>query len=219
MPLTQATAQLLFTKQAELAQIKWTDGEANTDSGYSKLTCMCCSEVWASMKELYPECNDYSITCESPDVSIKFWKDSKVIFVAKIELKSGKAKGIIPGSTILKLDINQPVIFCLRNESERTFKIRYGQYSNCINESDIDTFQDRSPRPFVNFNKMTEIDTPLEYSHKDKSDWITHYAKCALFRIKECYQTWQDRLVNAILNQFIKETSIEEFIKLKSKLS
>jgi hypothetical protein len=88
-----------------------------------------------------------------------------------------------------------------------------------MNESDIDTFQDRSPRPFVNFNKMTEIDTPLEYSHKDKGDWITHYAKCALFRIKESYQTWQDNLVNAILNQFVKETSIEDFIKLKSKLS
>jgi hypothetical protein len=220
MPLTQRTAQRLHTNQRELMEIKWTEGEANIDTAFSMVGCMCCQEAWNELKEEYPEYKDFSLRFEIPDINVMFLKDDKHIMCGKIELKSSKGIGLIPGSTIGNLDINQPIIFCLRNECERTFEIRYGQYHHCIGESKMDKFQDRTPRPFVNFHKMTTIHCPLEYIQKEKNDWIEHYAKCALFRTKSnelCkYKSWQDHLTSTIIKLFIKETSIEDFAKLKS---
>ena len=220
MLLSQRTAQIIYSKDAELRGITWTDGEANTDSGFSKLACASTIEAWNNIKEKYPNYKNVSITCESPDVTIRFWKDSGLLASGKIELKSGKGK-VIPGSTIGNLDMNEPVIFCLRNESDGTFQIRYGQYHNCIGETDTDLFQDRTPRPQVNFQKMTDIGTALEYIHKEKSDWVEHYASCALLRTKASkpYKSWQDYLTASIIKLFIKGTSIEEFARLKSELS
>ena len=48
------------------------------------------------------------------------------------------------GSTIRKLDINQPLIYCLRpNNTEGIYKIRYSQYHSAMGESDLDTFQNQ----------------------------------------------------------------------------
>lgn len=220
MPLTQKTAQILDTKKEELQNVKWTDGESNTDSGFSKLACLCCEEAWNAIKGDFPEVNDLSLRFEIPDINITFMRDGNIIASGKIELKSGKGKGCIPGSTIGNLDINEPVIFCLRNESDNTFEFRYSQYHSCIGESNTDKFQDRTPRPQVNFQNMTEINTSVEYIHKEKGDWVEHYAKCALLRTKAKtpYSSWQDYLVAKIIKFFIKETSVEEFARLKSEM-
>lgn len=223
MPLTQRIAQILSTKQRELRELKWTDGESNTDSGFSKLGCECSEQAWNDIKGSYPEYKDITLRFNSPDINITISIDSNHIIYVKIELKSGKAE-IIPGSTIGKLDINQPTIFCLRKEGpEQTFEIRYSQYHSCIGEKDTDMFQDRTPRPFVNFNKMTCIDTPIEYIEKEKGDWVKHYAECALNRIKKnITSSWQDDLTKnmakKVVEDFIKNTSVEEFAKRKSEL-
>jgi len=233
MPLTQNTAKKLLTKQKELEKIKWTDSEANIDSEFSKLACECCSEAYVEIKKKYIEFTDINIQVKIPDINIIFLKDENIITKGKIELKSGKGKGIIPGSTIGTLDINEPVIFCLRNEKKKTFDIRYDQYHNCIGESKIDMFQDRTPRPKVNFQKMKKIDEDCNYIQKKKNDWINHYAECAIHRInnnleksnnnnnlEKSNKSWQDDLVEEIkimcIKKFIKETSVEEFIKLKN---
>ena len=220
MPLTQRTAQIIHNTLSDLQQIKWTDGEANTDSGFSRLACVKCQEAWEEIKESFPEHKDLSVVCKSPDINVIFSRESTIVASGKIELKSGKGKGLIPGSTIGGLDINEPVIFCLRNESESTFAIRYSQYHNCIGESNTDMFQDRTPRPHVNFSKMAEVSTAVEYIHKEKSDWVEHYAKCALFRTKakKPYKSWQDNMTEKLLELFIKETSVEEFARRKAEL-
>ena len=223
MPLTQYTAKILISKEKELEKIKWTDSEANIDSEFSKLACECCKEAYVEIKKKYIEFTDINIQVKIPDINITFLKDENFITKGKIELKSGKGKGIIPGSTIGTLDINEPVIFCLRNETKKTFDIRYEQYHNCIGESKIDMFQDRTPRPKVNFQKMKKINEQCNYIKKDKNDWIDHYADCAINRInnktEKSNKSWQDDLIKKIkslcVKDFIQETSVEEFIKLK----
>ena len=217
MRLTQRTAQLLQGKGKELAEIKWADGEANTDSGFSRLACLCCVEAWDTIKGEYPEYMDITLQCKSPDITLSF-SQGETAMAAKIELKQGKGKGLIPGSTILSLDINEPVIFCLRNESDNTFRFCYEQYHACMGESDTEMFQNRSPRPYVNFEKMTDILSPVEYVHKEKGDWVEHYAKCALNRIKGNRKSWQDDMVAAILRRFVEDTSVEEFTRMKNPL-
>jgi hypothetical protein len=221
MLLTQLTAQILNTKQKELQKIQWNDCESNLDSGFSKLGCSCCEKAFDDIKKEYPEYNNLTLICKIPDINISFYKNLKIVASGKIELKSGKGIGCIPGSTIGTLNINAPIIFCLKKEKNNIFEFRYDQYYNCIGESETDMFQDRTPRPKVNFKKMTTIDTSIKYIHKEKYDWIDHYAECALFRIKEnkLRKSWQDTLTEKIKNiaikKFIQETSIEEFTKLK----
>jgi len=219
MPLTQRAAQIINTQQSELAAISWNDGEANTDSGFSKLACKACKEAWGQIQSNYLEYENISIECDKPDLSIKFYKDDAFIMERKIELKSCKGKVLI-GSTIRNLDINQPVIFCLRNEVGKPFEIRYSQYHTCMGESDTDLFQDRTPRPGISFDKMKEIGTTCDYIHKEKTDWVEHYAECALKRINRSIDSsWQDKLTVLIITKFIQETSIEDFTTRKAKLS
>ena len=217
MRLTQLTAQLLDAKKRELAQVKWTEGEANIDTKYSKLARLCCMEAWPTIKEEFPELNDFTLTCKSPDITVSLLNGQKHVVSAKIELKQGKVD-VIPGSTIGKLDIDQPVIFCLRNESDKTFTIRYGQYHSCMHESDTDLFQDRTPRPNVNYLKLTDILSSVEYVHKEKGNWIERYAECALNRVKGNNTSWQDDLTAAILRRFVEQTSVEEFTRMKHPL-
>jgi hypothetical protein len=194
------------------------------DTGFSRLAGACCLEAWDHIHEDYPEYKDLTLSTKGPDIHASFLKDSTVVVTGKIELKSGK-NVLIPGSTIGNLDINEPVIFCLRNEAEPlTFQVRYSQYYNCIGESNTDMFQDRTPRPHVNFQKMLDVDTMADYIHKDKADWVDHYAKCAVLRTKakKPYRSWQDYLTEKImkraLEEFIKGTTVEEFAKRKAEL-
>ena len=224
MPLTQRTAQILQTKEEGLRQIQWSDGEANMDTGFSRLAGACCLEAWNEIKDTCPEYNDLALSFRAPDIHISFSKDSSIVATGKIELKSGKSV-LIPGSTIGNLDINEPVIFCLRNEAEpRTFHIRYSQYYNCIGESTTDMFQDRTPRPHVNFQRMFDIQTLVDYAHKEKADWVDHYANSAVLRTKakKPYRSWQDYLTEKIMkravDEFIKGATVEEFAKRKAEL-
>ena len=217
MPLTQKTAQLLAQKTHELETIQWTDGEANTDTEFSMLACKMCQEAWTLISPQYPSYFHLTLEAKHPDINLCFLEMGSPVKRGKIELKSTKTKsGIMPGSTIGKLDMNQPVIFCLRNDTNKVFEFRYGQYYNCIGENEYDMFQDRTPRPAVNFQKMTPIDTPLTYHEKEKGVWIPHYAKCALRRIQDAKcKSWQDDLTKNILHEYISQTSVEDFVRAK----
>ena len=124
------------------------------------------------------------------------------------------------GSTIKKLNINQPLIYCLRPSIKSClYKIRCSQYHNAMGESNTDLFQDRTPRPFINFKKMNEIDNILPFESKDKHCWIDHYAKCALNRTNgnnSCHNSWQDDMVKImkkkIIEEYIRNTSTDQFL-------
>ena len=217
MRLTQKTVQILSTKSELIKAIKWTDGESNTDTGFSQLACASCQEAWLDLKESYPKYADLALTCRIPDINLTFSKDSVTVGTAKIELKSSKGLSL-PGSTIGKLDINEPVIYCHRKELDGTFEFRYHQYHSCIGETKHDLFQDRTPRPAVNFQKMAEAGTEITYVEKEKGQWVQHYAECALARLQSNCKSWQDGLVKAILDSFIRNTSVEAFAEMKATL-
>lgn len=213
------TTRILNTKQKELQLIKWSEGEANIDIEFSKLGCICCKLAWEKIKN-NNNINDVKIECSIPDINLIFKDKYNKILKSKIELKSSKEKNKrILGSTIGKLDINQPLIYCLRpNKIDGEYIVRCSQYFNAMGKSETELFQDRTPRPYINFNKMK---TPNEYKKVEKNDWIKHYSKCALKRIENNKKnSWQDYLVNnmkdMIIEKFIKTTSIEDFIKLKN---
>ena len=210
------TAKLLKEKQHEFQNITWSDGESNLDTEYSQLACDCCKEAWNIIKLKYSIYNNIDITCIIPDINITFTYSDGRTSKHKIELKSSKTK-ISLGSTIRKLDINQTMIYCLRpSENQNKYKVRCAQYYYAIGESETDLFQDRSPRPSINFDKMN--DNPLPYVNKDKGDWVEHYAKCGLKRIEEttiCQKSWQDDLVKKmekqIIEKYIINTSEQQF--------
>ena len=122
--LCKETSKILKDKQSELSNIKWKNGESNLDTEYSELSCKCCELAWNEIKKKYPEYNKIEINCQKPDINITFVYPNKDEEKFKIELKSSKSEKMI-GSTIRKLDINQPLIYCLRpNNTEGIYKIR-----------------------------------------------------------------------------------------------
>lgn len=217
--LTQKTAQLISSKQEELKKVKWTDGESNTDSGFSSLACECCLEAWEIVKNEYSDVSDVNLSTTAPDVSLVFSKGDEVIHSDKIELKSGKARQI-PGSTISSCDINQYVIFCLRNDKKESFEIRYGQYHMLMKAGSTDLFQDRSPRPAAVFNNLADVNTAVTYVEQEKADWVQHALDCAFRRIdNKMNSSWQDdfmrRLIEEAEKRFVEKTSLAEFTRLK----
>ena len=228
--LAKETTRILNTNQSKLRSIKWTDGESNLDSGFSQLACMTCEEAWEKIKDKFPEHSNLEITCSIPDINIIFVNsscDGKFKKIkSKIELKSSKMTKM-PGSTIKKLDINQPMIYCLRPvDSEGMYHIRCTQYHRAMGESKYDLFQDRTPRPFINFEKMSDDEESHPFVMKDKGEWVRHFAQCAVDRIQnqgDCQKSWQDDLImyvcnivrESIIQTFIKNTSVEEFASMK----
>jgi hypothetical protein len=73
-------------------------------------------------------------------------------------------------------------------------------------------------RPAVNFLKMADASTELTYVEKEKGQWVQHYADCALARLQSNCKSWQDGLVKAILDSFVRNTSVEAFAEMKAKL-
>lgn len=213
------TAKLLRTKQGELSKIKWQDGEANTDTEYSKLACQCCQYAWEHvLKGKYPEYKDIAITCKIPDINIIFvYPDGSEIYF-KIELKSTKSD-TLPGGTILNLDVNQTLILVQRpSKSSNIYQIKCGQYHTAIKQTDYDTFQDRSPRPKVTFSQMSDLDDFDSYEVKDNMNtdtWSEHYAKCAINRVTSNKKSWQEDMVKKIMDKavadYIKNTTVEQF--------
>ena len=201
-----------------MQNITWTDGESNLDTEYSLLACKCCETAWNIIKTKYLLYNKVDITCEKPDINITFKYSDGKNSKDKIELKSSKNKKLL-GSTIKNLDINQTLIYCLRPSTEtKIYKIKCSQYYSAMGESDIDLFQDRTPRPFINFEKMNEINNTLTFHIREKNDWVEHYAKCALKRIEKpiiCQKSWQDdmiiKLKKKIIEDYIKNTSEQQF--------
>lgn len=223
LQLTQKTCKLLNSKQSELSEVKWTDGESNTDTDFSRVACKSCEEAFEKMKNDNIIDNKIKLKCNIPDINCVFTKEEQVL-EKKIELKSCKGVKII-GSTIRKLDINQPLIYCLRSNTEpKKFKLKYSQYHQALSPNEYDSFQDRTPRPTLLFDNMKDPESEYKpFYKKEKGDWISEYAHSAINRLNNPkYDTWQEKLVSNIrmkvLNTFIKNTSIEEFIKLKNEI-
>lgn len=207
LELAQAIAAALNEKQEALAACKWADGESNTDTDFSNLACIIAEEVWSSPEGI-------TLKATAPDINLTFTFPNGKTQKAKIELKSSKS-ATMPGSTIGKLDINQPLIFCLRGE---TYKLRAAQYHQAMGESSYDLFQDRTPRPQINFNKMPTDAMPLVT--KEKSAWVEHYAECAIKRLEGApNKSWQDDLTKAIIDQYLKSTDTETILARKTALN
>jgi hypothetical protein len=224
--LAKETTILLNNKQVELSNIQWTNGESNLDTEYSQLACICCCEAWNNIIKKSPVYEKIIIKCVIPDINIQFTYPNGAIFEKKIELKSSKSSKM-PGSTIKKLDINQPLIYCLRSRSDNgKYELRCSQYHNAMGESNIDLFQDRTPRPFINFKKMKEIGKEEKYDNKKHDSWINHYANCAITRIspdQTCNKSsWQDDMMKIIkkkiINDFIQNTTTQDFEDLQLSL-
>ena len=222
LEIAAETTGKLSEKQDQLQKCKWTDGESNTDTDFSKLACKCAEEAWISIKLNY-QLNMITMTASIPDINCVFSKNGKIIKVLKnkIELKSSKSN-VMPGSTIGKLDINQPLIYCYRPKNADTpYEIRYGQYHTAMGESDIDLFQDRTPRPQLNFTKLfpsSQID--VIYSNKKKDAWISHYGKCAVNRLnRNVSYSWQDTLTKSILYEALQNIeTMDDLIKLRESV-
>ena len=217
------TTKILNERQDKLKSIKWTNGEANLDTEYSKLACDCCIMAWdTTMKIKYTEYSEIDIICIIPDINITFTYSDGRKTKYKIELKSSKSKKM-PASTIKKLDINQTLIYCLRpSTNSESYKLKCSQYHSAMGDSDIDLFQDRTPRPFINFEKMNEMNNTLPFESIGNDCWINHYAKCALNRINEsisCQKSWQDDMIKIIKKQiiedYVRNTLEEQFQKDK----
>jgi hypothetical protein len=212
------TTKILNNMQDKLKNITWNNGEANIDTEYSKLACDCCVISWKHIKTKYPEYNNIDIICKIPDINISFTYAQNVISQHKIELKSSKSKKM-HGSTIKNLDINQMLIYCLRPSTEfEYYVVRCSQYFNVMCESDVELFQDRTPRPIINFEKMNDVNNVAPFIIKNKNDWVEYYATCALNRIKNttiCQKSWQDDMVmlmeKKVIDNYIKNTSEQQF--------
>jgi len=222
LKIAQATVQILESKTDELQNIRWSIGEANTDVDYSNLACRCAEEAWERVKAKFPDYSTTLLKASSPDIHLNFINNGTTVLEGKIELKS-RTTSIVLGSTIKGLDINQPVIYCMRNVKKGTFEFRYAQYFMCMGKTSTDLFQDRTPRPDVNFTKMYTSAQDVECEEKEKENWIQYYVDCALYRINtpNTPVSWQDDLTRGIqkrsIEEFVRNTSIEEFTQLKSR--
>lgn len=223
LEIAAKTSSNLSEKQEELQQCKWADGESNTDTDFSEIACKCAENAWICIKRDYPLLNMITMTALIPDINCEFSKNGKTIKVLKnkIELKSSKSK-VMPGSTIGKLDINQPLIYCYRPTNVNSpYEIRYGQYHTAMGETDIDLFQDRTPRPQLNFTKLIpSSQMEVIYSNTKKDAWISHYGKCAVNRLKHNVSySWQDSLTKSILYEALQNIeSMEDLIKLRESV-
>lgn len=215
--LANETTKALNSKQKALMNIKWSDGEANVDTEFSILACKTCVLVWNRIRKNYKHHTKTKITCTIPDVNIQFTLSSGKSCFKKIELKSSLEKTMV-GSTIRTLNINQSLIYCLRPKNKTgLYKLRCSQYHEAMGEGDYDKYQDRTPRPIINFEKMNL--RPSSYIYLEKNAWIKKYAVCAHNRIqsKVCNHSWQDDLTKGIIDIFVSHTSFKEFKRLKSE--
>lgn len=223
LELTRETVKILESKQQELLAIHWTDGESNTDMGFSTLASQCCEQAWATLRQTYGLL-DINIQASAPDINIIFTDSSGTILRRKIELKSSKGN-TMPGSTIGKeLDINQPLIYCKRpraNQKNLIFEFCYSQYHSAMLYTDTERFQDRNPRPGLDIRKMTSSDNIIHYQEKERDDYVSRYAVCALNRLDPAFRaqhSWQDDLTQNIINEFLRRTCVDEIVRMKNAL-
>ena len=200
--ITRLTASKIKDSQDQLNQISWHKGESNTDLEFSELAKEKCIE---SFNEINTNKN-LSLEVKVPDLLLIF-KKGNVRENFKIELKSTKSNdGSVPGSMIMTLDPNMWTIFCLRKNDE--FHIRYGRYYLGMSRGSYDLFQDRSPRPRLQFENYQNIaeEPILKETTVDKS-FYKHYAKSAVNRVlnPNGRGSWQDDLVKEIIRIVITD--------------
>ena len=212
LTLAAFTTDELNRNQEQLQHCKWTDGESNPDTGFSELACSSAQTVWSLVQQKY-SLDTIDMKATIPDMNLEFSEHGVLITKSKIELKSSKSN-VMPGSTIGKLDINQPLIYCRRPKQGDVYECRYGQYHTAMGESDVDLFQDRTPRPQINFTKLS---TQTEYTTKKKEDWISHYGKCAVNRLSQpVSHSWQDTLTRSILWEALQSIeTLEDLQRLR----
>jgi deoxycitidine kinase/deoxyguanosine kinase len=207
MDLAQKTAELLAGAQEELKNVKWKDGEANLDTGYSRLACSMAQKAWDVMQQHDPELHEIEMVATPPDINCAFSMTNATtgqrthIASHKIELKSSKTYSV-PGSCIGKLDINQCIIFCKRPKSsgEGAYQFAWGQYHQSFELTDHDCFQDRTPRPVVHFKKLCSPIQPQLYQENPTIDFVSHFSQAAINRVHGTFGTWQDDLVRQIID-------------------
>lgn len=201
--LTQETCRLLNNEQEALSEISWTSNEANLDKDFSELAKKCCETAFSKIVQV----NALELEVNTPDLELTFRARDRVI-QKKIELKSTKSlRGVSLGSTILGLNPNMWTIFCLRHPNSEWFKVRYGRYHLGIEFSDSEKFQDRSPRPRIDFFKyqIPEEAPKSEASTLGEEDIWGMYAKCAINRIENpSSYSWQDSLVKEIIRMVVR---------------
>jgi hypothetical protein len=217
MQLARMATALLNGKQAELHAITWTDGEANIDTGFSALACKCFLEAWETVRQENPQYAETLLEVYPPDVNMKFITGETTV-KDKTELKSSTSD-TMPGSTIDKLNINQPTIYCRRPTApSTTYECRYSQYHTAMGASSYERFQDRTPRPLINFHKMHPSSAVVQYVHKEKGAWIPHYATCALNRVQEHYNSWQESLTQHIIDEYLRRSQPESILARRTML-
>lgn len=221
--LVLRTSQIAETKQDILRLIKWKSGESNLDYEYSLFMNRCCDEAFDSLKEDY--FNNIYLKVNAPDIICEFKNHHNEIYKTKIELKTSINDTIL-GSTIMKTDINMPVIFCKKPKDlmNGLYQFRCAQYHDAIVNTDTALFMDRTPRPVISFAKIPKLHEfePM-YVEKIKYNVVEHFANCAVNRIIKTSasksKAFQDDLVKKLesimIENFIKKTSIDEFIRMK----
>jgi hypothetical protein len=215
--LAQYTSQILEGMQDELRKVVWTSGESNLEEGYASLAAKCCLDAWKRIQIEFPEYVNTSLVVKLPDLTLVFINNAKEIN-GKIELKNSWGKKV-NGSTIGKLDINQASIYCKKPiQINGKFEFRYGQYHSGMIKTPLDLFQDRTPRPDFDYTKLEDPSVTINYIKKEKEAWIPHYAECAIRRVQKNLNSWQDTLTSAIIDYFLKTTTIEQIIERRSKL-
>lgn len=200
--LVKQTCQKLNKNKKELKNLNWHSGESNTDLDFSNLSRSYCEQSFNEFKES----KQIELEISIPDLNLTF-KDSKnKNYKTKIELKSTKSvNGKIPGSTVMNLDPNVWTIMCYRSDNNKT-EVRYGRYYLGMDISEDEKFQDRSPRPSLNFFKFQKYteDPNMKKVTKDESFW-KKYATSAIRRVlKPTNHSWQDDLIKEIIKEVLK---------------
>lgn len=199
--LTWETCKILNNSHNKLKSLAWSEGENNKDMPFSKLAKECCLEAFLKINKI----DDLKLSIDIPDLKLNFEFEKNTI-KKKIELKS-TLKGIIPGSARSKFDPNIWTIFC--NRGNDSFELRYGRYFLGMKLSEHETFQDRSPRPKLNFNfyqKCTEAPNTDKLKDDMNDEFWKAYAKSAINRVlNPKNHSWQDDLVKEIIREILKD--------------
>lgn len=219
--LVLRTAEIAETKQDLLRLINWKNGESNLDYEFSLFMITCCYEAFDILKEKYFD--GVHLKLNPPDILCEFKNNNNnEISKVKIELKTSISDKM-PGSTIMKTDINMPFIFCKKPKDLQNglYELRCTQYHDAIVCNDNALFLDRTPRPIISFAKMPKLyDYQPIYVEKEKYDVADHFANCAINRMNttKYNKSFQDDLIKKLLEKFIKNTSINDFIKMKENI-
>jgi len=202
--LTQETCKLLNAKKTELSKLSWQSGESNTDTDFSNLSKECCEIAFKNINKI----NKLKLQIDITDLKLKFIYKKKIIN-KKIELKSTRSiNSKIPGSMIRSLDPNIWTIMCCRADNNKDkIEVRYGRYFIGMDVSEYEKFQERSPRPFLNFIKFQKhTEKPKTATTSISNSWWKDYAKSAIKRVlNPKKKSWQDDLVKEIIKIVLKD--------------